>query len=258
MLTPEQARQARSALKLSQSAVAAQTGINRTYLSLFEGSKYAFDDDTQDTLRSFYEDQGHTFDDSVTGDHEPTPELASEKPTAHEPDARVRNAVAALQGLKVTAETTGADSKRTATTVASVRASLMQLDYPELVGIAQHSGTTIEGFPTEEEFRALALDDKQEWETRAACALICACLYGEHWNERDCKAWSAVVRNLATEKLIDSDECPRRPLFGGNKSETDYVRRVRTFLAPAIVTAAEQRRAPTIVVPAMDSWGFFS
>lgn len=67
VLTAEQAKAARDALHLSQGKVASEVGINRTYLSLFEGGKYVFDDNTLSALRSYYEQQDYDFDSDTDG-----------------------------------------------------------------------------------------------------------------------------------------------------------------------------------------------
>jgi len=54
ILTPDQAIAARESLKLSQAKVAKDTGINRGYLSQFEGSKRVFEDDKLTTLEDYY------------------------------------------------------------------------------------------------------------------------------------------------------------------------------------------------------------
>jgi hypothetical protein len=64
IFTAEQAKEARSKTRLSQGKVAADLGINRTYLSLFEGGKYVFEDSVLESLRSYYEQQGYDFGDT--------------------------------------------------------------------------------------------------------------------------------------------------------------------------------------------------
>lgn len=62
ILTAEQAKEARSKIRLSQAKVAADLGINRAYLSLFEGGKYVFEDSALKSLRSYYQQHGYDFD----------------------------------------------------------------------------------------------------------------------------------------------------------------------------------------------------
>jgi len=53
-LTPDQAAMAREALNLSQARVAKDTGINRAYLSQFEGSKLVLEDHLLKRLQEYY------------------------------------------------------------------------------------------------------------------------------------------------------------------------------------------------------------
>ncbi len=58
VLTPDLAIQAREQLKLSQSKAAKESGINRAYLSQFEGSKRVLDDSQLERLAEFYSSLG--------------------------------------------------------------------------------------------------------------------------------------------------------------------------------------------------------
>jgi len=58
VLTPDLAIQAREQLKLSQSKAAKESGINRAYLSQFEGSKRVLDDSQLERLAQFYSSLG--------------------------------------------------------------------------------------------------------------------------------------------------------------------------------------------------------
>ena len=71
ILTPDEAKQARHAVGLSQNNVAKATELSRTVLALFEVKKYFLDDDQLLSLREFYEAQGHTFSEPI---EEPTTE----------------------------------------------------------------------------------------------------------------------------------------------------------------------------------------
>jgi transcriptional regulator with XRE-family HTH domain len=64
ILTPDDAKQARAALGLSQSKVAQATGISRTSLALFEVNKYLLDDEALMKLEQFFEAAGYTFSNS--------------------------------------------------------------------------------------------------------------------------------------------------------------------------------------------------
>jgi len=57
-LTPDQAVMARETLSLSQARVAKDTGINRAYLSQFEGSKRVLEDRPLANLYEYYVEQG--------------------------------------------------------------------------------------------------------------------------------------------------------------------------------------------------------
>jgi len=63
ILTAQQAKQAREAVRLSQGKISSVLGINRTYLSLFESGKYIFDDQALEDLRKYYEGLGYDFQD---------------------------------------------------------------------------------------------------------------------------------------------------------------------------------------------------
>ncbi len=58
LLTPNQAVEARQSLNLSQAMVARDTGLNRAYLSQFEGSKRVLEDPWLTTLHEYYVSQG--------------------------------------------------------------------------------------------------------------------------------------------------------------------------------------------------------
>lgn len=68
ILSPSEAKQARASAKLSQAKVASDLGINRTYLSLFEGGRYVFDDSTLIALRDYYEELGFDADCGISAD----------------------------------------------------------------------------------------------------------------------------------------------------------------------------------------------
>ena len=71
ILTASEAKQARLSLGVSQGSVATELNINRSYLSLFEGEKYLFDDNTLNALRGLYEDKGHSFSGGELTEDEP-------------------------------------------------------------------------------------------------------------------------------------------------------------------------------------------
>jgi len=64
ILTPDEAKHARAAVRLSQNKVAQATGISRTHLALFEVKKYLLDDDTLTKLKQFYREEGYDFTDN--------------------------------------------------------------------------------------------------------------------------------------------------------------------------------------------------
>jgi transcriptional regulator with XRE-family HTH domain len=83
VLTAQQAKRARNAARFSQGKVAADLGINRSYLSLFESGKYVLDDNTLTQLRDYYQDHGVNLDGtpSVLGNAKTKPaSTASEAP----------------------------------------------------------------------------------------------------------------------------------------------------------------------------------
>lgn len=81
ILTPDEAKQARAAIGLSQSKVAQATGISRTNLALFEVKKYLLDDQALTLLKQFYQDAGHSFTDSPTIEQpESPPESPAKQP----------------------------------------------------------------------------------------------------------------------------------------------------------------------------------
>ncbi len=67
ILTAQQAKNARSAARLSQGKVATDLGINRSYLSLFESGKYVLDDNTLTQLRDYYQDHSVHLDGTSNG-----------------------------------------------------------------------------------------------------------------------------------------------------------------------------------------------
>lgn len=64
-LTPDMSVKARDQLNLSQAKAAAETGISRSYLNQFEGSKRVLEDHLLETLASYYESKGWKPDESV-------------------------------------------------------------------------------------------------------------------------------------------------------------------------------------------------
>lgn len=61
ILNANQAKNARSALQLSQGKVAGDLNINRTYLSQFENGRYLFCNSKLKALREYYENEGYNF-----------------------------------------------------------------------------------------------------------------------------------------------------------------------------------------------------
>src|SRR3989344_2943495 len=93
ILTAEQAKEARSKTRLSQGKVAADLGINRTYLSLFESGKYVLEDSVLESLRSYYQEHGYDF-----GGEEP-----ADGRVAARQAPQVRGTVRVMDGFQVVA-----------------------------------------------------------------------------------------------------------------------------------------------------------
>ena len=66
ILTPDEAKSARAAIRLSQVKVAQGCGISRTKLALFEVKKYFLSDYELNSLKQFYVDQGVRFEQSTS------------------------------------------------------------------------------------------------------------------------------------------------------------------------------------------------
>ena len=62
ILSPDEAKEARAGIGLSQNKVAQSVGISRTNLALFEVKKYLLDDGILTQLKQFYIDAGYEFD----------------------------------------------------------------------------------------------------------------------------------------------------------------------------------------------------
>ena len=92
ILTAEQAKEARNKTRLSQGKVAADLGINRTYLSLFEGGKYVLEDSVLKSLRSYYQEHGYDFE----GADAPAARVERQAPQA-------RGSVRVMDGFQVVA-----------------------------------------------------------------------------------------------------------------------------------------------------------
>lgn len=60
-LTPEACKAARTTAALSQARVAADLGINRTYLSQFESGKYRLDDTTLTKLHDYFTEKAESL-----------------------------------------------------------------------------------------------------------------------------------------------------------------------------------------------------
>lgn len=78
ILTPDEAKQVRATVGLSQSKVAQAIGISRTNLALFEVKKYLLDDTALTSLKQFYQDTGYDFSDSYSVEQ---PDSMAESPT---------------------------------------------------------------------------------------------------------------------------------------------------------------------------------
>ena len=65
ILTPAQAKTARTQLGLSQGKIATMLNMNRSYLSQFENGKYILNDSDLERLRIHYESEGYDFDDTL-------------------------------------------------------------------------------------------------------------------------------------------------------------------------------------------------
>ncbi len=61
LITPEEARRARTSLYLSQSKVSGAIGMHRTKYALFEVKRYIFTEKEQVTLKKHFESQGYVF-----------------------------------------------------------------------------------------------------------------------------------------------------------------------------------------------------
>ena len=64
-LTPDISIKVREQLNLSQAKTAADTGISRSYLNQFEGSKRVLEDHLLETLASYYESKGWKPDSTI-------------------------------------------------------------------------------------------------------------------------------------------------------------------------------------------------
>ena len=65
ILTPAQAKTARTQLGLSQGKIATMLNMNRSYLSQFENGKYILNDSDLERLRIHYESEGYDFDNTL-------------------------------------------------------------------------------------------------------------------------------------------------------------------------------------------------
>ena len=98
ILTPDDAKQARAFVGLSQSKVAQATDISRANLALFEVKKYLLDDDVLIKLKQFYQEAGHTFpDDSPVEQVDSTPEPVTDPFEAT--GTRLMDGFAVLEGF---------------------------------------------------------------------------------------------------------------------------------------------------------------
>lgn len=77
ILTSEQAKQARVALKFPQGKAASALDINRSYLSEFENGRLILSDTSLEMLRGFYEEQGFAFNSSPYAETASTRERVS-------------------------------------------------------------------------------------------------------------------------------------------------------------------------------------
>ena len=131
-MTPHEAKTAREALALSQSRVATEIGINRTYVSLFEAGRYILDDASISKLQSLYEAHGYDFGNAAAQNNsvQPTRVTPTEADTDSSENAHLEPIVSILGRLRKSATDTGIDSKRIGTVLALARSALSQLDYP--------------------------------------------------------------------------------------------------------------------------------
>jgi transcriptional regulator with XRE-family HTH domain len=264
-ITGAQAKRAREAKALSQTAVAGTIGVNRTYYSLFEAGRYNLDDDERQRLCDLLADstQDADSDDPADPDSDPDPDTGSDSdddgdanapsaaPAVSGPMPAPRSTaatVAALTALRnASAEPNGLRSKRTAAAVLAVAVTIQPLDYTDLLGIARERAVPTQGLPSFDAFKSLDLAGMTLWESRAIGLLICDSLYDGRW------------KSLRFDSLKDVESSLRETLGDGAVSyegatilsllfngDDHHAPLRRAELAPFVVQAAQKRAAPAI------------
>ena len=73
IITPEEAKRARTLLYLPQRKIAESIGINRSQYALFEVNRYIFTDKEQLRLKKYFESKGYTFPERQKAKKPPAP-----------------------------------------------------------------------------------------------------------------------------------------------------------------------------------------
>ena len=94
ILSPQEAKSARTDLGLSQTRVSCALNINRSYLSQFESGKFIFDDHTFTVLNDYYENQSGDFINKDEGSHSA---LEQDAQTKSVPENSINQAKAGLR-----------------------------------------------------------------------------------------------------------------------------------------------------------------
>lgn len=89
ILTPAQAKKARTNLELSQGNIAGILDMNRSYISQFENGKYLLSDEDLQKLKEHYESLGYDFDNTTAETKTGSPSSANNQ-DQFDPDCHVR------------------------------------------------------------------------------------------------------------------------------------------------------------------------
>ena len=104
VITPEEAKRARTSLYLSQSKISGAIGVHRTKYALFEVKRYIFTEKEQVTLKKHFESLGYVFPDRPAVKKPPPPQFRVMRGIA------VPNGISTKKANKALAEVTQNDN----------------------------------------------------------------------------------------------------------------------------------------------------
>ncbi|MGE0188853.1 MAG: helix-turn-helix domain-containing protein [Steroidobacteraceae bacterium] len=194
------AKKAREAAFISQAAVAAAVGLNRTYYSLYESGRLDLTSLQSEALVRFL----HAHDANEPINVEPAKTQAeqvsevkrtaqiplsasrstrSTRTTHNEPPSlesyRIRTAMQRLIALEQTVAAEQTIGRRVPSSIERTMASLRLLDYSDLFELSLKRGISLATLPSQAEFEKLNPSKRQKVEAQLEQTIVCHAVYGK-------------------------------------------------------------------------------